>query len=133
MDRKAWKLNRELLGILLLAGLLAATLIISHRMCRCYEETARKLDAATAFALAEKWEQAVASTASAQAQWEESWRLSGLFADVSPMEEIDTQFAQLSVWAEARQETEFASAGAALSRKVRAMADAHRLTWWNLF
>ena len=133
MDRKRRKkLNRELLGIGLLAGLLALTILASFWMCRRHEDMARQLDTAAAFAQAGEWEQALLSADSARQRWEKGWHLAGLLADHTPMEEIDSQFAHLAVWGDARKDTEFAAAGAALARQLMAMADAHRLTWWNL-
>ena len=55
------------------------------------------------------------------------------FADHTPMEEIDALFAQVEVYAAAREETDFAAGCAALSRKVEAMGLAHGASWWNLF
>ena len=49
------------------------------------------------------------------------------------MEEIDALFAEVEVYAAAREETDFAAGCAALSRKVEAMGQAHGASWWKLF
>ena len=54
-------------------------------------------------------------------------------AAVYTMEEIDALFAEVEVYAAAREETDFAAGCAALSRKVEAMGQAHGASWWNLF
>ena len=54
-------------------------------------------------------------------------------ANHTPMEEIDALFAEVEVYAAAREETDFAAGCAALSRKMEAMGQAHGASWWNLF
>ena len=50
----------------------------------------------------------------------------------TPMEEIDALFAQVEVYAAAREEAEFAAGCAELSRRMEAMANAHGAQWWNV-
>ena len=49
-----------------------------------------------------------------------------------PMEDIDSLFARLSAYAAQEETAEYAAACRELARRVEAVADAHRLTWWNL-
>jgi hypothetical protein len=48
------------------------------------------------------------------------------------MEEIDSQFAQLNVYAGAGERLSFAAICAQLASALEAMGDAHALNWWNL-
>lgn len=133
MDRKRRpKLSRELIGAGLLLGLLIFGLGCSFAMPRSHARLARQLDDAGWAALSEDWNTALTLSADAREDWNRRWKAVAAVADHSPMEEIDTLFRQLSVYGALRTGEDFASICAALSARVAAMGDSHKLSWWNL-
>ena len=68
----------------------------------------------------------------ARQDWENQWHSIATVADHSPMDEIDSLFGQMSVYAQAGQSTALAACCARLSRLIAAVGEAHSLTWWNL-
>lgn len=125
-------MKRGWIGLGLLAVLLVGGLLVTWRMDRCHDAIAQNLDDAADSALAEDWTAAAALAQQAKHDWETGWNFSAAFADHEPMEEIDSQFAQLAVYGSARDGISFAAVCAQLARQVEAMGDAHGLTWWNL-
>ena len=131
MDRKG-SLIREVLGFVLLAVLLLAGLLSAWEMSTTHYSISRQVEEAAWFALAEDWEAARTAAAGAESRWQEHRNLSSLLADHTPMEQIDALFARVGLYSAARDTAEFAAACAELSRYVKAMGDAHRLSWQNL-
>ena len=126
------RIGRELIGLVLLAVLLAAGLFTSWEMSRTHTAISRQLEDAAWFALTEDWEKARTSLAAAESSWKHHWNLSSLLADHTPMEEVDSLFARIGICSAARDSTEFAIHCGEAARKVEAMGDAHRLSWQNL-
>ena len=131
MDRKRG-LGREVVGLGILVALLLAGILSSWEMSTTHYSISRQVEDAAWFALAEDWEAARTAATAAESQWEQHRDLSSLLADHTPMEQIDALFAHVDLCAAAREKAEFAAACAELSRYVKAMGDAHRLTWQNL-
>lgn len=131
MDRKRG-LGREVMGLGILVVLLLAGIFSSWEMCTAHYAISRQVEDAAWFALSEDWEAARSAAAAAETRWEEHRDLSSLLADHTPMEQIDALFAHVDLCAAARDTTEFAASCGELSRYVKAMGDAHRLTWQNL-
>lgn len=77
-------------------------------------------------------EQAEEFAARAKAQWKRCWKGFAVVADHSPMDEIDGLFGQMGFYAEAEDAVSFGACCARLAELVEAVADAHRLNWWNL-
>lgn len=125
-------MKRSWFGMGLLILLLAAGFLSTRYMDRRHGETAVLLHAARQQAENGSWEQAVQLAAEAQNCWKSSWRVSAAFADHEPMEDIDSQFAQLNVYAGAGERLSFAAICAQLASALEAMGDAHALNWWNL-
>lgn len=133
MDRKKRGINiRELAGFVLLAGLLLAGFLLSWYLGRQYPVVSGALEDSAWMALSGQWEKARQNAADAKAQWEKSWKLQATFADHNPMEEIDSLFAELTVLGVTEQREEFARLCRALSCRMEDMADAQRLSWWNV-
>lgn len=116
-----------LLSISLIAGLFT-----SRNMERSHWEISKRLEDAAWFALAENWEDARQAAAAAENQWKGCRNRNSLLSDHTPMEQIDALFARVGIFSAARNREEFAATCAELSRYVRAMGEAHRLTWQNL-
>ena len=125
-------MKRGWFGVGLLAVLLALGIFSSVAMGLFHEPVADVLERASDYALEENWDQARRLSGRAEDTWEELWHFSASFADHSPMEEIDSLFAQLEIYEKARDPVAFAAVCASLSRQLEAMSDAHELSWWNL-
>lgn len=67
----------------------------------------------------------------AKESWKASWKKIAFLADHNPMDEIDGLFSQMEVYAKTGQQTDFGACCARIGELVEAVADAHRLTWWN--
>ena len=83
-------------------------------------------------ALAQEWSAAEEQIQGAKALWERRYPFCAAFADHEPMEDINSLFAQLEVYALRRDEVSFGAVCAQLAEDVTAMGEAHSLTWWNL-
>lgn len=133
MDRKIGILTlRELLGIILLTALLFLGLLSSWYLSRPQDALAAQLENSAWLALSGQWEKARKGAEEAQKSWEQRRSLWAVFADHTPMEEIDVLFSQLTIHAAAREKGDFAAACTALARHLEAMGEAQRLRWQNL-
>ena len=126
-------MKRSWIGFALLLVLLAGGIAASFGMGRCHDPIARDLASAAETAIRGDMAQGQTLMLRAKDAWERSRRLDACFADHTPMEEIDALFAEVEVYAAAREESDFAAGCAALSKKVEAMGQAHGASWWNLF
>lgn len=126
-------MKRSWIGFVLLLVLLAGGVAATWGMAKCHEPIARDLENAAKTALQGDMAQGEVLMLQAREAWGRSRHLGACFADHTPMEEIDALFAEVEVYAAAREETDFAAGCAALSRKVEAMGQAHGASWWNLF
>ena len=126
-------MKRSWIGFVLLLVLLAGGIAATWGMAKCHEPIARDLENAAKTALQGDMAQGEVLMLQAREAWGRSRHLGACFADHTPMEEIDALFAEVEVYAAAREETDFAAGCAALSRKVEAMGQAHGASWWNLF
>ncbi len=118
------------LGLLLL--LLAAGALSTWRMGSFQKPIIAQVEASQTLAGQGDWDGAEAAVQSAQAQWEQGWGLSAALTDHAPMEQIDVLFAQLQVYAHARETAEYQALCAQVAVQLESMGDAHVPTWWNL-
>lgn len=125
-------MKRFWIGICLLVGLLAVTAGISVHMHRVHMPMAQQLQQAAEAALREDWQQATALADRARQSWEKNWRCTAVFADHTPMDELDGLFAELQVYGHLQAKEHFASTCAHLVKLAEAMADSHHPGWWNL-
>ena len=125
-------MKRSGIGLILLLVLLAGGIAATWAMETCHAPISRDLRDAALAAEKGDWDRGESLLLSARTAWGQSRHFSACFADHTPMEEIDALFAQVEVYAAAREETDFAAGCAALSRKVEAMGQAHGAAWWNL-
>ena len=133
MDRKIAGLTlRELTAFGLLLVLLLSGLLSSWYMDRKHRTISRELEQSSWMALSGQWSDARERARVATTDWEKNRQLRAALADHTPMEEIDDLFEELNIYAAAGERTEFARCCAALSVRIRAVAEAHRLTWWNV-
>ena len=133
MDRKIAGLTlRELTAFALLLALLLLGLLSSWYMDRQHRMISGELEQSGWMALSGQWSDARETARQATADWEKDRQLRAALADHTPMEEIDQLFEELTIYAAAGERTEFARCCAALSARVQAVGEAHRLTWWNV-
>lgn len=125
-------MTRGILGILLLLVLLAGGLFVQWTMATLQEPITGELTQAAQAGARGDWDTARLHQETAQRGWRKAWRLTAAFADHQPMEDADGLFARLGVYAAGEEEAEFAACCRELARRVQAISDAHRLTWWNL-
>ena len=133
MDRKIGALTlREVTGIGLLLVLLAGGLLSGWYMGWQHREISQKLEDSVWLALSGQLSNAREEADAARAQWEKGRSLRAVLGDHTPMEEIDDLFAELHIYGVAGEKTEFARTCSALSSRVKAMGEAHALSWWNV-
>lgn len=123
-------MTRFRIGIGLLLLLLALGIEAQIAMDTLHAPAAAQLDAASQAALQGDTEASRAMADEAAARWQKYWRFTAILADHGPMEDVDSLLAQLPAMAE--DPAQFAAACAELSRRITAIADAHRWSWWNL-
>ena len=129
-------MTRGILGILLLLVLLAGGLFVQWTMATLQEPITGELTQAAQAGARGDWDTARLHQETAQRGWRKAWRLTAAFADHQPLEDADgyclRQRLFVGVYAAQEEEAEFAACCRELARRVRAIADAHSLTWWNL-
>ena len=124
-------MNRFWIGSALLAVLLVLGLWVSSRMDRTLLPLAEILEEASQAALAGDVDKSLTLAQTAKNQWDTAWQRTAVFSDHTPMDEIDGIFAQLSSY---RTDAAHLSADCAqLATLLRAVAEAHSPTWWNVF
>lgn len=125
-------MKRIWIGIGLLAALLVLGLWVSDVMENSHQPGAEHLRRAAELAMEEEWGAAEALTRRAREKWKDAWRYSAALADHEPMDQVDGLFAELEVYAQARDATAYSGTCAHLAELLEAMGNAHGLTWWNL-
>ena len=125
-------MKRCWIGIGLLVLFLAAGLWVMAEMDTAHRRISRDLEQAVKQTLSGETEQGVLLAQQAKQHWEDARRGTACVADHEPMEEIDSLFARLEVYAREGQALEFAACCARLSALVQAMGEAHSLQWWNI-
>lgn len=126
MERRFW----YGVGILLL--FLVLGLWIAAAMDNTHAEIAEHLTQAAQAMLSGEREKSEQTLRQAQRLWQRSRLLTAAASDHSPMEEIDSIFAQLEGYAAADDRTAFAAWCSRAASLVEAIGEAHRLTWQNL-
>ncbi len=118
------------LGILIL--FLVGGLFTAAQAQRICAPISQQLEKACDYAFSGQLETASQLASMANRQWEKHWNLLAIVADHGPMDEIDGLFAQANMYAKLKSAKDFSATCARLSKLVEAIAEAHRLTWWNL-
>ena len=125
-------MKRFVMGIAILTVLLVLGIGVSALFQSAHRPCSHHLTQAAQAAQAGDWGQASASLSQAQKQWQQFHHFTAAFADHAPMEEIDSVFAQLAVYAGQEDGGQFPALCARLAELVEAMAHSHRLAWWTL-
>ena len=133
-------MTRGIIGCVILALLLAAGLGVQWAVAALQAPITGELTQAAQAAAREDWDTALLHQETAQRGWRKAWRLTAAFADHQPMEDVDSQIVKFGKSLEARylqlylgeDAVEFSACCRELARRVRAVYEAHSLTWWNL-
>ena len=124
--------KRFYLGLGILMAFLLLGLAVSWSMGQVTKPVAQTLEQAAQEVLSGNVEQGIQLAQQAQTTWQKGWKRVALAADHSPMDEIDGLFAQIGFFAEVGNRQELGACCLRVSELVEAIADAHRLTWWNV-
>ena len=124
--------KRFYFGLGLLAFFLALGLMISILIHHTSGPISKQLEQASQEALSGNMENGILLAQQAKNRWHAAWRGIAMVADHAPMDEIDSLFAQMEVYAQARDHLHFGSYCARLAELVEAISDAQRLNLWNL-
>lgn len=125
-------MKRCYLGALFLITLLIFSLMVTREMEKRTTPTANTLTAAANNAMAGNWEAAERLTETARETWEKNRPFAAAFADHSPLEDVEDDFAQLDIYLRAKEQTTFAGTAAQLAEKIKAVGEAHALHWQNI-
>ena len=125
-------MKRIWIGIVLLGVLFLGGVGTGEFMEQAHNPVARDVQRAGELALQGEWALAQALVKRGQDRWEEKWPVTAAIADHEPMDEIDALFAQLNVYADAKEALAYSAACAHLASLLEAISHSHSLTWWNL-
>lgn len=123
---KHFWLGAGLLSLFLILGILVSVFMKNTHM-----EISQTLEEAAQKTLSGDLDSGIRLGNKAKEDWKKSRKGTAAVADHSPMDDIDSLFAEMEVYAQAREEPHFAACCAQLAQLVKAMYDAHALTWWN--
>ena len=121
------------LGFILLGLLFLLGLFTSRQMKRICAPMEHSLYKAVSAAQQEDWPQALTQAQAAQERWNTYRELLKLAADQTPMDDTDRLFAQVQVYAQARDAEHFAACCAELAVMAQAISDAHSFGLPSLF
>ena len=125
-------MRRVYFGAGMLVILLGLGILICWGMNRLQLPLTEKLEKAAEEALEGSFSQAVILGEDAKRSWEQQWNLTASLADHAPMDEIDGLFSQLAAYGKQEEATHYAACCRELASLIRAVAEAHELSWWNL-
>lgn len=126
MERRFWY------GVGILTVFLALGLWTAWGMNANQRPVTEQLEQAAQAALSGDMEQGIVLAMTAKEDWQRHRDLTAAVADHAPMEEIDSLFAQVEIYATAEKTVDFAAYCTRLARLVEAVGEAHSLTWQNL-
>lgn len=125
-------MSRFWLGIGLLVIFLVLGIGSEVALNRIHQPIAQSLEEAAEQGLGGNPKEAVAIAQKAEERWQKYWRATATVSSHNPMDEIDSLFAQLSVYAQKDRTVEFSAGCARLASLIRAIAEAQSFQWWNL-
>ena len=123
-------MKRFVLGIGLLACLLAGSLAVGKRMEQLHDPVVRELREALSLAAEGAGDAAVAAVKLAKEEWNQGWTFIAAFADHEPMEEVDDLFSAVTEYLPDSEE--FAACCQQLLQRTAAVVRDQAVSWWNL-
>lgn len=124
--------RRFYLGVGILVFFLVLGIFVTLGLAHIHEPIAQDLEQASRIALAGDLEAGTQLALQAKGSWQRYWGCTASVADHTPMDEIDSLFAEMEVFALAQDPEHFAACCAQLARLVQSVADAHNPAWENL-
>ena len=125
-------MTRGWFGFGILVVFLVIGFITAQVMDNVHLPTEKLLQQAAEKTLRGDFEGAIALGKEAKDRWDSHWNGTATVADHSPMDEVDSLFAEMEVYAQAEEKPHFAAVCKELSQRIQAFADAHRFSWWNI-
>ena len=119
-------------GIALLAVLLIGSLFLGNHLENACQQPIRDLDRAAEAATEENWNLAAALITRAKKDWQQHRKLAAALVNHSPLEQIDTGFAQLDTYIAAADSVQFSALCACLEQSLKLLHQSHTFHWWNL-
>ena len=116
-----------ILVVFLIGGVMAAMVMSSVHL-----PTAELLQQAADKTINGEFGEAVLLGLEAKDRWERGWNGTASLADHGPMDEVDALFGELEVYAITGEEPHFAACCAELAKRIEAVAEAHKFSWWNV-
>ena len=126
MERRFWY-GLGVLLVMLGLGLWTARAIENRQ-----QPISKTLERAAQVALEGDIEQGAVLVSHAKEAWGQARGLTATAADHGPMEEIESLFAQIQIYAQAGEQTDFSAYCTRLAQLVAAVGEAHKLSWQNL-
>lgn len=119
------------------AGLLALLLFLSIGCSNITEQTylppAEQLTRSAQLALEGNWNGARNDSEAARRSWERNRLLAAVLSEHSALDQIDSLFAQIQVFAATQEPNAYSSACMCLARLLEALGKSHSLNLHNLF
>ncbi len=125
-------MKRIWLGLGILLVFLGLGLWSSRGMDALHKPLAHHLEQAADEALSGSFSAGKELAQIAKEQWEKQWSAVAVLADHTPMDDIDSQFARLEVYARTENAEAFAALCRQLAQLITATAEAHGFTWRNI-
>ena len=126
-------MKRMWIGVGLLLVMLGLGVFLTMCFERLHTPLANMAYGAAEASIAEDWEKAEALAKDAKAQWERIRRFVAVAADHEPLEEMDSLFARLQIFAQKKMPAHFAAECTQLARLAQAIAESQSITWWAFF
>lgn len=126
-------MKRIWFGAALLVLLLALGLWLSTRMERTHLAQSEKISRAATLAMQGDWDGAGQLIRDTREEWDKKQPLFSSLSDHEPIDKGDCLFAQLEIYAKARDSVSFSSTCAYLSQHLESMGEGHGLTLANFF
>ena len=124
-------MKRTVVGFFLLIALLGGGVLSGWHQSRYHEGVTVLLEQGARLAMEGKMAAAAETALDARKVWERGWTLAAVLTDNNPLEQVDTGFRRLEVYAQAGDNLSFAVLCAELAGQVQALGDAHGAQWWN--
>jgi len=119
-------------GLAILIAFLLLGFLTAGVMDNAHLPTEKLLAQAAEKTLAGDFDGAVALGMEAKNRWDKHWNGTATVADHSPMDDVDSLFAEMEIYAATEEKPHFAAVCQELSQRIQAVAGAHRFSWWNI-
>lgn len=119
-------------GVVLLAALLCAGLLLNAGMERMNGMHPRTLTQAAEASLAGNWTQADMLAETVRSRWEKNRKIIASVTDHALLEEVDCFFSELTVYRDQQAGSEYAAVCMCLASRIEAVLESQRLHWWHL-